>query len=54
MAVFANADRSVMLLGSNIGISPATVTGTVETRQIAPTILQALEIDPTLLQAVLL
>jgi hypothetical protein len=49
---FSNDDRNVMLLVSNINMSPATVTGPVETRQIAPTILQVLGRQPSLLQAV--
>lgn len=49
---FANDDRNVMLLVSNPSISAATVTNQVETRQIAPTILTALGLDPDKLQAV--
>jgi predicted AlkP superfamily pyrophosphatase or phosphodiesterase len=50
---FSNDDRNVMLLVSNSRISPSIYTSQVETRQIAPTILQALGINPNLLQAVL-
>jgi len=38
---------------SNITLAGATVTQPVETRQIAPTILQVLGLDPNQLQAVL-
>ena len=51
---FANDDRNVMLLVSNIRISPLTVSVPVETRQIAPTVLKTLGLDPNSLQAVLL
>ena len=51
---FANDDRNVMLLVSNIQMSAVTVTSPVETRQIAPTIVQVLGLNPSLLQAVLL
>jgi predicted AlkP superfamily pyrophosphatase or phosphodiesterase len=50
---FSNDDRNVILLVSNNRISAATFTSQVETRQIAPTILMALGINPNLLQAVL-
>jgi arylsulfatase A-like enzyme len=50
---FSNDDRNVMLLVSNSRISPSIYTSQVETRQIAPTILMALGINPNLLQAVL-
>jgi hypothetical protein len=46
-------DRNVILLVSNSRISGTTVTSQVETRQIAPTILKVLGIDPNSLQAVL-
>lgn len=49
---FSNDDRNVLLLVSNNRISPSEVTGQVETRQIAPTILQILGLDPNALQAV--
>ena len=49
---FSNDDRNVLLIVSNSRISPATATGQVETRQIAPTILQVLGLDPNALQAV--
>lgn len=49
---FANDDRNVMLLVSNPTLSPSIYTSQVETRQIAPTILQALGLSPTQLQAV--
>jgi Type I phosphodiesterase / nucleotide pyrophosphatase len=49
---FANDDRNVLLIVSNPSFSPSTYTGAVETRQIAPTVIQALGFDPTALQAV--
>jgi arylsulfatase A-like enzyme len=49
---FAHDDVNVMLLLSNPGFSPETVTTPVETLQIAPTILQALGLNPNELQAV--
>lgn len=49
---FAHDDVNVMLLLSNPSFEPKTVTSPVETLQIAPTILQALGLDPYQLQAV--
>jgi len=49
---FAHDDTNVMLLVANPSLAPATVSATVTTRQVAPTILQALGLSPTLLQAV--
>lgn len=49
---FANDDTNVILLVSNLEFLPQTVTSPVETTQIAPTILQALGLDPDSLQAV--
>jgi hypothetical protein len=49
---FAHDDVNVMLLLSNPGFAPETVTTPVETLQIAPTILDALGLDPNQLQAV--
>jgi hypothetical protein len=49
---FAHDDVNVMLLLSNPNFAPETVTTPVETLQIAPTILQALGLDPNRLQAV--
>jgi type I phosphodiesterase/nucleotide pyrophosphatase len=49
---FAHDDTNVMLLISNPSFSNATVDTTVETAQIAPTILLALGLDPNSLQAV--
>ena len=49
---FAHDDVNVMLLLSNPSFAPETVTTPVETLQIAPTILQALGLDPNQLQAV--
>jgi len=49
---FAHDDRNVALLVSNPRIKHQIIDADVETRQIAPTILQALSIDPKELQAV--
>jgi len=49
---FAHDDVNVMLLLSNPTFRPSTVTGPVETLQIAPTILEALGLDPNALQSV--
>jgi len=49
---FAYDDRNVLLIVSNPSYTPSTYQDQVETRQIAPTILTALGLDPTLLTAV--
>jgi predicted AlkP superfamily pyrophosphatase or phosphodiesterase len=49
---FSHDDTNVIMLLSNPGFSPATVTSPVETAQIAPTILEALGLDPEKLTAV--
>jgi type I phosphodiesterase/nucleotide pyrophosphatase len=49
---FAIDDRNVLLIVSNSSFAPKLFTGAVETRQVAPTILQALGYDPSALQAV--
>jgi hypothetical protein len=49
---FAHDDTNVMLLLSFPTFHPATVQAPVGTVQVAPTILQALDLDPSLLQAV--
>jgi hypothetical protein len=49
---FANDDRNVMLLVSNPALPGATFNAQVETRQIAPTVVTALGLDPNALQAV--
>ena len=49
---FSNDDRNVALVVSAPGIQAKTVQDVVETRQIAPTILRALGLDPRELQAV--
>jgi Type I phosphodiesterase / nucleotide pyrophosphatase len=49
---FAHDDTNVMLLVSNPDFSAQTVAATVTTRQIAPTMLKALGLSPTLLDAV--
>jgi hypothetical protein len=49
---FANDDRNVMLLVSNPALKPSTFNSQVETRQIAPTILNALGLNPNQLEAV--
>ena len=49
---FAHDDTNVILLLSNPMFSPRTVYASVGTAQVAPTILQALGINPLMLQAV--
>ncbi len=49
---FAYDDRNVLLIVSNPKYKAATFNDQVETRQIAPTIVKALGLDPTLLDAV--
>jgi hypothetical protein len=49
---FAYDDRNVLLIVSNSSYSPGTYTSAVETRQVAPTIVQALGYQPSALQAV--
>jgi predicted AlkP superfamily pyrophosphatase or phosphodiesterase len=49
---FSHDDTNVIMLVSNPGFSPATVTSPVETAQIAPTILAELGLDPQQLEAV--
>ncbi len=49
---FADDDTNVVLLVSGPGIRRGTFTDWVETRQIAPTILRALGLDPNQLKAV--
>lgn len=49
---FSRDDTNVMMLVSNPSFSPQTITSPVETMQIAPTILQALGLDPNALDAV--
>ncbi len=49
---FAYDDRNVLLIVSNPSYAPSTYTGTVETRQVAPTVIQALGFDPGALQGV--
>jgi hypothetical protein len=49
---FAHDDTNVMMLVSNPDFAPRTVTSFVETTQVAPTILQALGLDPNSLDAV--
>ena len=49
---FAFDDTNVMLLVSNPSIRPKTLTTFVETMQVAPTILQALGLDPDALESV--
>jgi hypothetical protein len=49
---FANDDRNVLLIVSNSSYTPSVYTGMVETRQVAPTVLEALGFDPSSLQAV--
>jgi hypothetical protein len=49
---FANDDTKVMLLVSNPNINQNTNYQFVETKQVAPTILRILGLDPTSLDAV--
>jgi hypothetical protein len=49
---FAHDDTNVMMLLSNPHLRAATVTSPVETMQVAPTILQALGLNPQSLQSV--
>ena len=49
---FAHDDTNVMLLLSYPGFHPMTVHAEVGTAQVAPTILQALGLDPSALLAV--
>ncbi len=49
---FANDDRNVALLVSHPSLSAKTVKDPVETRQVAPTILRSLGIDPDELEGV--
>jgi Type I phosphodiesterase / nucleotide pyrophosphatase len=49
---FSHDDTNVILLLSNPSFAPGTVTGPVETAQIAPTILEMLGLDPNKLTAV--
>jgi hypothetical protein len=49
---FAHDDLNVIMLFSNPSMSPATVYSPVETTQVAPTILEALGLDPNKLDAV--
>ncbi|HXW56379.1 MAG TPA: alkaline phosphatase family protein [Candidatus Cybelea sp.] len=49
---FSRDDTNVMMLFSNPSFSPKTIFSPVETMQIAPTILQALGLDPNALDAV--
>jgi arylsulfatase A-like enzyme len=49
---FGHDDTNVMLLVANPGFSAQTVAATTRTAQVAPTILAALGLDPTALDAV--
>jgi len=49
---FAHDDVNVMMLLSNPDFKSSTITSPVETAQVAPTILRALELEPSDLQAV--
>ena len=49
---FAHDDTNVMLLVSNPGFHPQTVTSPVETMQVAPTIVESLGLSANALQAV--
>ncbi len=49
---FSADDTNVMMLLSNPGFSPKSFISPVQTKQVAPTILRALGLDPNALQAV--
>jgi hypothetical protein len=49
---FAHDDTNVVMLVSNPSFSPQTVSVTVQTAQVPPTVLTALGLDPALLDAV--
>jgi arylsulfatase A-like enzyme len=49
---FSHDDTNVVLLLSNPGFIPKTVTAEVQTAQVAPTILKALGLNPKSLDAV--
>jgi hypothetical protein len=49
---FAHDDTNVLMLVSNPGFTPQTVSALVTTRQVAPTIVQVLGLDPSALDAV--
>ena len=49
---FAHDDINVMLLLSNPSLDPKTITSSVQTMQVAPTILKALGLSPSSLQGV--
>ena len=49
---FGHDDTNVMILLSNPNLPAKTVTTPVETIQVAPTILKALQLDPSSLDAV--
>jgi hypothetical protein len=49
---FSHDDTNVVLLLSHPIFTPATVSAAVGTAQVGPTILQALHIDPQMLDAV--
>ena len=49
---FAHDDTNVMLLASYPGFTPQTVSADTTTTRVAPTILEALGLNPAALQAV--
>jgi hypothetical protein len=49
---FSHDDTNVMILVSNPSFAPTTVTTPVQTAQVAPTVLQALGLNPSSLQGV--
>ena len=51
---FAHDDTNVMLLVANPRYEPRTITSSVQTAQVAPTILESLGLSPQSLQAVVL
>jgi hypothetical protein len=49
---FSHDDTNVIMLLSNPSLHAKTITDPVETTQVAPTVLEALGLDPNLLEAV--
>ena len=49
---FSRQDTNVAILIANPGLTPSTIKSPVETTQIAPTILEALGVNPQRLKAV--
>jgi hypothetical protein len=49
---FAHDDTNVIMLVANPAFTPQTVSSSATTRQVAPTIVQTLGLNPALLEAV--